>query len=96
MNSLFPWLSTFYSKIVENWNENSNKCENRGAKVFDIVEIPGCSDPFRRLFSTGERILLQDLESTRSVEHSDEKHSDGAIKNGKMPVQKRVENYSHD
>ena len=70
--------------------------KNRGAKVFDIVEIPGCSDPFRRLFSTGERILLQDLESTRSVGHSDEKHSDGAIKNGKMPVQKRVENYSHD
>lgn len=70
--------------------------KNRGAMVFDIVEIPGCSDPFRRLFSTGERILLQDLESTRSVEHSDEKPSDGAIKNGKMPVQKRVENYSHD
>ena len=70
--------------------------KNRGAKVFDIVEIPGCSDPFRRLFSTGERILLQDLESTRSVEYSDEKHSDGAIKDGKMPVQKRVENYAHD
>ena len=64
--------------------------------TLDIVEIPGCSDPFRRLFSTAERILLQDLESTRSVEHSDEKHSDSAIKNGKMPVQKRVENYAHD
>lgn len=81
MNSLFPWFSTFYSKIVENWNEDSNKCEKGGVKVFDIVEIPGSSDKFRRLFSTGERILLQDLESTRSVEHSGEKHSDGAIKN---------------
>lgn len=70
--------------------------KNGGVKVFNIVEIPGSSDKFRRLFSTGERILLQDLESTRSVEHSDEKHSDGAIKNGKMPVQKRVENYAHD
>ena len=69
--------------------------KNRGAKVFDIVEfqvVPTRSDGF----FTGERILLQDLESTRSVEHSDEKHSDGAIKNGKMPVQKRVENYAHD
>lgn len=47
--------------------------KNGGVKVFDIVEIPGSSDKFRRLFSTGERILLQDLESTRSVEHSDEK-----------------------
>ena len=53
------------------------RVKSRGAKVFDIVEIP-------------------DLESTRSVEHSDEKHSDSAIKNGKMPVQKRVENYAHD
>lgn len=73
------------------------RVKSRGAKVFDIVEIPGCSDPFRRFFfQTAERILLQDLESTRSVEHSDEKHSDSAIKNGKMPVQKRVENYAHD
>lgn len=70
--------------------------KNRGVKVFDIVEIPGSSDKFRRLFSTGERILLQGSKSTRSVVHSDEKHSDGAIKNEKMPVQKRVENYAHD
>ena len=70
--------------------------KNRGAKVFDIVEIPGSSDKFRRLFSTGERILLQGSKSTRSVVHSDEKHSDGVIKNEKMPVQKRVENYAHD
>lgn len=70
--------------------------KNGGVKAFDIVEIPGSSDKFRRLFSTGERILLQGSKSTRSVVHSDEKHSDGAIKNGKMPVQKRVENYAHD
>lgn len=70
--------------------------KNRGAKVFDIVEIPGCFDPFRRLFSTGERILLQGLESTRSVVRFGEKQPSGAIKNGKMPVQKRVENYAHD
>lgn len=57
--------------------------KNRGAKVFNIVEIPGSSDKFRRLFSTGERILLQGSKSTRSVVHSDEKHSDGAIKNEK-------------
>ena len=70
--------------------------KNGGANVFDIVEIPGSSDKFRQLFSTGERILLQGSKSTRSVVHSDEKHSDGAIKNEKMPVQKRVENYAHD
>ena len=70
--------------------------KNGGVKAFDIVEIPGSSDKFRRLFSTGERILLQGSKSTRSVVHSDEKHSDGAIKNEKMPVQKRVENYAHD
>ena len=70
--------------------------KNRGAKVFNIVEIPGSSDKFRRLFSTGERILLQGSKSTRSVVHSDEKHSDGAIKNEKMTVKKRVENYAHD
>ena len=69
--------------------------KNRGAKVFDIVEIPGCSDPFRRLFSTGERILLQGSENTRSVVHSNEKYPDGAIRNGKMPAQKRVENHAH-
>lgn len=69
--------------------------KNRGVKVFDIVEIQGCSDPFRRLFSTGERILLQGSESTRSVVCFGEKHPNGAIKNGKMPVQKRVENYAH-
>ena len=70
--------------------------KNRGAKVFDIVEIPGCFDPFRQLFSTGERILLQGSESTRSVVRFGEKQPSGAIKNGKMPVQKRVENYAHD
>lgn len=70
--------------------------KNGGVKAFDIVEIPGSSDKFRRLFSTGERILLRGSKSTRSVVHSDEKHSDGAIKNEKMPVQKRVENYAHD
>lgn len=70
--------------------------KNGGVKAFDIVEIPGSSDKFRRLFSTGERILLQGSKSTRSVVHFDEKHSDGAIKNEKMPVQKRVENYAHD
>ena len=70
--------------------------KNRGVKVFDIVEIPGCSDPFRRLFLTGERILLRDSESTRSVVRFGEKQPSGAIKNGKMPVQKRVENYVHD
>lgn len=65
----------------------------RFSTLLKFQVVPTRSDGF---FSTGERILLQDLESTRSVEHSDEKHSDGAIKNGKMPVQKRVENYSHD
>lgn len=69
--------------------------KNGGVKAFDIVEIQGSSDKFRRLFSTGERILLQGSKSTRSVVHSDEKHSDGAIKNEKMPVQKRVENHAH-
>ena len=72
------------------------RVKNGGVKAFYIVEIPGSSDKFRRLFSTGERILLQGSKSTRSVVHSDEKHSDGAIKNEKMPVQKRVENYAHD
>ena len=62
-------------------------------RLLKFQVVPTRSDGF---FLTGERILLQDLESTRSVEHSDEKHSDGAIRNGKMPVQKRVENYSHD
>ena len=65
----------------------------RFSTLLKFQVVPTCSDGF---FSTGERILLQDLESTRSVEHSDEKHSDSAIKNGKMPVQKRVKNYAHD
>lgn len=70
--------------------------KNGGVKAFDIVEIPGSSDKFRRLFSTDERILLQGSENARSVVHSSEKYPDGAIKNGKMPAQKRVENYAHD
>lgn len=69
--------------------------KNGGAKVFDIVEIPACSDKFRRVFSAGERVLLQESESTRSAVHSNEKYHNGAIKNGKMPAQKRVENHAH-
>ena len=69
--------------------------KNGGAKVFDIVEIPACSDKFRRVFSTGERIVLQGSENTRSVVRSNEKYPDGAIKNGKIPAQKRVENHAH-
>lgn len=69
--------------------------KNGGAKVFGIVEIPGSSDKFRRLFSTGERILLQGSENIRSVVHSNEKYPDGAIRNGKMPAQKRAENHAH-
>lgn len=57
--------------------------KNGGVKAFDIIEIPGSSDKFRRLFSTGERILLQGSENTRSVVRSNEKYPDGAIKNGK-------------
>lgn len=95
MNSLFPVFSTFYSEIVEKWNEKPNNHENRGVKVFDSVEIPGCSDKLRRLFPTDKKALLKDSEITRSVVHSSENQPDYAIEIGKMPVQGRVENYAN-
>ena len=69
--------------------------KNGGVKVFDIVEIPGSSDRFRWRFSVDARVLREDSESTRSVVHFDEKHLDGVIEDGKMPVQKPVENYAN-
>lgn len=55
--------------------------KNRGVKVFGIVEIPDRSDRFRRLFSTGERVLLKDFESARSVVHSIEERPDNVARN---------------
>ena len=50
MNSLFPWFSTFYSKIVENWNENSNKYEKTEVQRFltllKFQVVPTRSDGF--------------------------------------------------
>jgi len=65
----------------------------RFSTLLKFQVVPTRSDGF---FLTGERILLQDSESTRSVVRFGEKQPSGAIKNGKMPVQKRVENYVHD
>ena len=69
--------------------------KNRGVKVFDSVEIPGCSDKLRRLFPTDKKVLMKDSEITRSVVHSSENQPDYAIEIGKMPVQGRVENYAN-
>ena len=69
--------------------------KNGGAKVFDIVEIPGCSDKLRRLFPTDKKVLMKDSEITRSVVHSSENQPDYATEIGKMPVQGRVENYAN-
>ena len=69
--------------------------KNRGVKVFDIVEIPGCSDRFRWFFPTGGKVLLKDFERTRSVVYSIGKHRDIVARNGKMPAQKRVENCAY-
>ena len=65
--------------------------KNRGVKVFDIVEIPGCSDRFRWFFPTGGKVLLKDFERARSVVYSIGKHRDIVARSGKMPAQKRVE-----
>ena len=69
--------------------------KNRGVKVFDSVEIPGCSDKLRRLFPTDKKDLPKDSEITGSVVHSSENQPDYAIEIGKMPVQGRVENYAN-